>query len=181
MKGKVVSVGSPCSRTEIIALRMLRAAGLDPDRHRGRLPTVQVVLVGSLVGGLDLLIGEPLGHFPHPAGRLKSADRGGRPRARQVVERRERRAVRQPGCGLHDVGKPARATVGDAAQPSRYAPELRRDRRDVAAGDAGFGRAHVPGWASARLTDCHRVAYQAFAATCGLLAAFGFDWPETTW
>ena len=27
----------------------------------------------SLVGGLDLLVDEPLGHFPHPAGRLKAA------------------------------------------------------------------------------------------------------------
>jgi TRAP transporter TAXI family solute receptor len=32
MKGKVVSVGSPGSGTEVIALRMLRAAGLDPDK-----------------------------------------------------------------------------------------------------------------------------------------------------
>ena len=32
MKGKVISVGSPGSGTEVIALRMLRAAGLDPDK-----------------------------------------------------------------------------------------------------------------------------------------------------
>ena len=32
LRGKVVSTGSPGSGTEIIAIRMLRAAGLDPDR-----------------------------------------------------------------------------------------------------------------------------------------------------
>jgi TRAP transporter TAXI family solute receptor len=32
LEGKVVSTGSPGSGTEVIALRMLRAAGLDPDR-----------------------------------------------------------------------------------------------------------------------------------------------------
>jgi TRAP transporter TAXI family solute receptor len=32
LKGKVVSTGSPGSGTEVIALRLLRAAGLDPDR-----------------------------------------------------------------------------------------------------------------------------------------------------
>lgn len=32
LKGKVVSTGSPGSGTEVIALRVLRAAGLDPDR-----------------------------------------------------------------------------------------------------------------------------------------------------
>src|SRR5688572_5418793 len=32
LKGKVVSTGSPGSGTEVIAFRVLRAAGLDPDR-----------------------------------------------------------------------------------------------------------------------------------------------------
>jgi hypothetical protein len=32
LKGKVISTGSPGSGTEVIAFRMLRAAGLDPDR-----------------------------------------------------------------------------------------------------------------------------------------------------
>ncbi len=36
LKGKVVSTGSPGSGTEIIALRMLRAAGIDPDRDLRR-------------------------------------------------------------------------------------------------------------------------------------------------
>lgn len=36
LKGKVVSTGAPGSGTEIIALRMLRAAGLDPDRDMRR-------------------------------------------------------------------------------------------------------------------------------------------------
>jgi TRAP transporter TAXI family solute receptor len=32
LRGKVISTGSPGSGTEVIALRMLRAAGIDPDR-----------------------------------------------------------------------------------------------------------------------------------------------------
>jgi TRAP transporter TAXI family solute receptor len=36
LKGKVVSTGSPGSGTEVIALRVLRAAGLDPDRDLRR-------------------------------------------------------------------------------------------------------------------------------------------------
>jgi hypothetical protein len=32
LRGRVVSIGSPGSGTEVIALRLLRAAGLDPDR-----------------------------------------------------------------------------------------------------------------------------------------------------
>jgi hypothetical protein len=33
LRGRVVSTGSPGSGTEVIAFRMLRAAGVDPDRH----------------------------------------------------------------------------------------------------------------------------------------------------
>jgi len=36
LRGKVVSTGSPGSGTEVIALRVLRAAGLDPDRDLRR-------------------------------------------------------------------------------------------------------------------------------------------------
>ena len=36
MKGRAVSTGSPGSGTEVIALRVLRAAGLDPDRDLRR-------------------------------------------------------------------------------------------------------------------------------------------------
>ncbi len=36
LRGKVVSTGSPGSGTEVIALRVLRAAGLDPDRDLTR-------------------------------------------------------------------------------------------------------------------------------------------------
>lgn len=36
LKGKVVSTGAPGSGTEVIALRVLRAAGLDPDRDLRR-------------------------------------------------------------------------------------------------------------------------------------------------
>jgi hypothetical protein len=36
LKGKVVSTGSPGSGTEVIAFRMLRTAGIDPDRDLRR-------------------------------------------------------------------------------------------------------------------------------------------------
>ncbi|GAA3816662.1 TAXI family TRAP transporter solute-binding subunit [Sphaerisporangium flaviroseum] len=57
LKGKRVSTGSPNSGTEVIALRMLKAAGLDPDKDVTRqslgLPeSVQ----GIKDGGLDALI-----------------------------------------------------------------------------------------------------------------------------
>jgi TRAP transporter TAXI family solute receptor len=38
LRGKVVSTGAPGSGTEVIALRMLRAAGIDPDRDLRRQP-----------------------------------------------------------------------------------------------------------------------------------------------
>ena len=50
----------------------------------------------------------------------------------------------------------------------------------VALGYVRIGRVHLVGWASARWTDCHSVAYQGSATTRGLLAVGGADWPETT-
>ena len=84
------------------------------------------------------------------------------------------------GAVSHDVGEPARAAVRDPLQPPGNPPELRGDRFRVALGYPRLGRVHLAGWASARWTDCHSVAYQGFAATCGLLAVGGADWPETT-
>ena len=51
MKGKVVSVGSPGSGTEVIALRMLRAAGLDPDKDIRRQSLSVNVSVDALKDG----------------------------------------------------------------------------------------------------------------------------------
>jgi TRAP transporter TAXI family solute receptor len=48
LKGRVVSTGSPGSGTEVIALRMLRAAGLDPDRDIRR----QALTVNASVDAL---------------------------------------------------------------------------------------------------------------------------------
>ena len=53
LRGKRVSVGSPGSGTEVIALRVLEAAGLDPDRDIGRQQlgvgeSVQAVKDGAL-------------------------------------------------------------------------------------------------------------------------------------
>ncbi len=48
LKGKVVSVGSPGSGTEVIALRVLRAAGLDPTRD----VRVQALSVNASVDAL---------------------------------------------------------------------------------------------------------------------------------
>ena len=72
------------------------------------------------------------GHLAHHAGRLERADRGGGPRAGQVVEGRERRAVRQPRRGLDDVGLPAGAAVRDRAQPRGGRPSCALDDRVVA-------------------------------------------------
>jgi TRAP transporter TAXI family solute receptor len=55
MRGKAISTGSPGSGTEVIALRLLRAAGLDPERDVKRqklsLPeTVQAMKDGTVQG-----------------------------------------------------------------------------------------------------------------------------------
>jgi TRAP transporter TAXI family solute receptor len=55
MRGKAISTGSPGSGTEVIAMRLLRAAGLDPDRDVKRqklsLPeTVQAMKDGTVQG-----------------------------------------------------------------------------------------------------------------------------------
>lgn len=55
MKGKTISTGSPGSGTEVIALRLLQAAGLNPDgdvtRQKLSLPeTVQAMKDGSIQG-----------------------------------------------------------------------------------------------------------------------------------
>lgn len=51
MRGKVISVGSPGSGTEALALRMLRAAGLDPDKDIRRQSLSVNVSVDALKDG----------------------------------------------------------------------------------------------------------------------------------
>lgn len=54
LRGKVVSTGSPGSGTEVIALRVLRAAGLDPDRDvRRQALTVNASVDAIKDGKLD--------------------------------------------------------------------------------------------------------------------------------
>ena len=121
----------------------LQARGLP-----GRGPAVHVVLVGRPVAVAQLGVGpQPLGHGPHDPGRLQPADGRGGPRAGQVVQRRERGAVGQPGRGLHHVGQAARAAVGDGHHPARRAAELARDHGHVT---LGHGHRAVIGWRSGR-------------------------------
>lgn len=54
LRGKIVSTGSPGSGTEVIALRLLRAAGLDPDRDvRRQALTVNASVDAIKDGKLD--------------------------------------------------------------------------------------------------------------------------------
>jgi len=105
------------------------------------------------------IVREPLLHQPHRAGPLKPADRGHRARARQVVQRRERGAIRQPWRGLDHVRQPARAAVRHPAEGPGRAAQLPLDHRLVghrrdppAAGPAGLP--------SACCTECHSRSYQ---------------------
>ena len=68
-------------------------------------------------------------------GRLQPARRRGRPRAGQVVQRRERRAVLQPRRGLDDVGLAARAPVRDRPSARGGRPSCRRDDGALGVGD----------------------------------------------
>lgn len=51
LRGKVVSIGSPGSGTEVIAIRVLRAAGLDPDRDVTRQGLGASESAGALADG----------------------------------------------------------------------------------------------------------------------------------
>jgi uncharacterized protein len=51
LRGKVVSTGAPGSGTEVIAVRMLRAAGLDPDREVSRQALGVTESAGALKDG----------------------------------------------------------------------------------------------------------------------------------
>ena len=113
------------------ALCVPGGSGSTPGRAGRLVPPGQVVAVGGEVGGAQARVGgQPLLHLPHDAGRFQPADRGDRPRAGQVVQRGERRAIRQPRRGLHHVGQPARAAVRDrAAAPRGGRPSCSGDQR----------------------------------------------------
>jgi TRAP transporter TAXI family solute receptor len=74
LRGKVVSTGAPGSGTEIIALRVLRAGGLDPDRDVRRQPLGASESAGALKdgkvdaffwsGGLPTAAVQDLAHTP---------------------------------------------------------------------------------------------------------------------
>ncbi len=103
-----------------------------------RLALREVVLVRAPVGGGELLVlGEPLRHLLHDAVRLERRRGRDRARAREVEGRGERRAVLEPRRRADDERAPARAPRGDADDTARRAPELLRERLEVALGDDG--------------------------------------------
>ena len=155
----------------------------DPDRHaagalgarsqrlqaslpRRLVPPGQVVLVGRLIRLAEVLVArQPGRHGPHRARRFQPAHRGGRPRAAQVVQRREGGTVRQPGRGLDHIGQAARAGMRDRPQAAGGAAELGSDHRlglrvhQRAGAWSAFSTDRAGAW-SAFLTDCHSLAYQ---------------------
>lgn len=80
LKGRAVSTGSPGSGTEVIAVRLLRAGGLDPDRDVRRQALGVAESVGALKdgkiaaffwsGGLPTAAVQDLAHTPATAIRL---------------------------------------------------------------------------------------------------------------
>ena len=74
---------------------------------------------------------QPIGHPPHLTAGFERADRGGGLRAREVVERRERRAIVQARRRLDHTGQTAGATAGDLAHAAGPAAKLRGDHRGV--------------------------------------------------
>ena len=141
--------------------------------------------VGGMGGGVGRgepgVVAEPGLHLLHQPGALEGADQRGGARAGQVVGRRERRAVGQPGLGGHDVGQGAGAAMADRAGTARRTPELRLDRGQVGVGDrtrpVGHAAGHPPwrppryfsgcgfvcadGGSPASWTDLHSVVHQA--------------------
>ena len=104
------------------------------------------------------------GHLTHQPRCLERADLRRRPRAGQVVERRERRAVRQPRRGRHDVGVAARAAVRDPDGVAWRSSELSMDGRRGR-------RASITGRSSARPSPssrtCPRSGVRAAASSSG--------------
>src|SRR5262245_58584113 len=84
LRGKVVSTGAPGSGTEVIALRMLRAAGLDPDKDVVRQALGASESAGALTdgkvqafffsGGLPTAAIQDLAHTPGISIRLIRSD-----------------------------------------------------------------------------------------------------------
>ena len=84
LRGRVVSTGSPGSGTEVIAIRMLRAAGLDPDKDVTRQGLGATESAGALKdgkvdaffwsGGVPTAAVQDLAHTPGVAIRLIPSD-----------------------------------------------------------------------------------------------------------
>ena len=128
----------------------------------------QVGLVRGPVGRSQLGVGaEPAAISRIRPRGLQRADRGGRARAGQVVQRRERRAVGQPRRGLDHVGQPARAAVRDRhARRAAAGPAGRRRRpgrpRLRSAGSRPWRAGHgLVGLVRPARTERHRLPYQA--------------------
>ena len=151
---------------------------LDPVRHaaRGhagdlrhrldRLAGGEVALVSRPVGrGQVGVRPEPLSHLPHGAAGLEGADRPRRLRAGEVVERRERRAVREPRRGLDHVRRPAGTAVRHATYASRRTAELSADGVEVRGVDLVGHRQPLPGRRPAASTLCHRSANHGARST----------------
>ena len=108
-------------------------AGADPVDLGRRRPSSLAPRQVGLVRGLRYARGQlgvgaqPVGHLAHQSGRLERADRGRRPRAGQVVQRRERRAVGQPRRGLDR--RPDCRTGSGARPPGSRAARGRAGRR----------------------------------------------------
>ncbi len=113
----------------------------------------EVGLVRRAVAGGQLGVGgQPVGHLAHQPGRLEPADRRGRARAGQVVQRRERacrraaaaRSRRRPDCRTGHRCATARMARG--VRPSCAATIA----RSFSASDRGTG----PSSAAPSVTDC---------------------------
>jgi hypothetical protein len=103
-----------------------------------RVATRQVVTMCRLVPASQCLVGlESARHLPHHARCLQRANGGGGPRARQVIERRKRRAVGQPGRCFDDVDKAALTSMRDTQYGARCATELLLDNSEICIGWGG--------------------------------------------
>ena len=98
------------------------------------------------VGRRELgVAGQPLGHLAHQPGASRRADGRGGPRAGQVVQRRERRAVRQPRRRsrrrrVAAAGSGARPRARRAASRPSCAATAARSRRPAATLGCAVGR-----------------------------------------
>lgn len=126
--------------------------------------------VGRAVLRRDGLVLEQGGELGHDVVRLERAHGRGGGGVAQVVERRERGAVRESGLRRHDGGVAAHAPRRDPDDVAGRSPELRRDDLDVAVGRRVEGRGrhgHVS------LPESRSPSYSVTTAVPGLLRVGG--------